>query len=92
MDNQKLKDPQNPSGPVVLKSGYKIWVDRGLCIGAATCIAVSPKTYVLDKEAKAVILDTVDEDTIENIIESAKACPVAAIIIEDEKGNRIFPK
>lgn len=88
----KLKDPQKPSGPVVLKSGYKVWVDRGLCIGAATCIAVSPKTYVLDQEAKAVILESADEETIENIIESAKACPVAAIIIEDEKGNRVFPK
>ncbi|MEK7597400.1 MAG: ferredoxin [Patescibacteria group bacterium] len=88
----KLKDPQKPSGPVVLKSGYKIWVERGLCIGAATCIAVSPKVYVLDKEAKAIILDSADEDTIENIIESAKACPVAAIIIEDAQGNRIFPK
>ena len=88
----KLKDPQKPSGPVVLKSGYKVWVDRGLCIGAATCIAVSPKTYVLDQEAKAVILESANEDTIENIIESAKACPVAAIIIEDEKGNRVFPK
>jgi len=88
----KLRDEKNPSGPVTLKSGYKVWVDRNLCIGAATCIAVSPKAYVLDDEAKAVILDTVDEDTIENIIESAKACPVAAIIIEDEKGNRVFPK
>ena len=88
----KIKDVKNPSGPVTLKSGYKIWVDRNLCIGAATCIAVSPKAYVLDSEAKAVILDTIDEDTIENIIESAKACPVAAIIIEDEKGNRVFPK
>ena len=91
MDN-KIKDEKNPSGPVTLKSGYKVWVDRGLCIGAATCIAVSPKAYVLDKEAKAIILDTIDEDTIENIIESAKACPVAAIIIEDAQGNRIFPK
>lgn len=88
----KLKDAANPSGPVVLKSGYKIWVDRNLCIGAATCIAVSPKAYVLDKEAKAIILESADEDTIENIIESAKACPVAAIIIEDAQGNRVFPK
>ena len=88
----KLKDSENPSGPVILKSGYKIGVERGLCIGAATCIAVSPKVYVLDKEAKAIILDSADEDTIENIIESAKACPVAAIIIEDAQGNRIFPK
>lgn len=90
--NPKVRDEKNPSGPVVLKSGYKVWVDRSLCIGAATCIAVSPKTYVLDNEAKAVILDSADEDTIENIIESAKACPVAAIIIEDAKGNRVFPK
>ncbi|MCR4276500.1 MAG: ferredoxin [Candidatus Roizmanbacteria bacterium] len=88
----KLRDEKSPSGPITLKSGYKIWVDRNLCIGAATCIAVSPKAYVLDKEAKAVILDTIDEDTIENIIESAKACPVAAIIIEDAQGNRVFPK
>ncbi len=88
----KLKDEKNPSGPVILKSGYKIWVERDLCIGAATCIAVSPKVYVLDKEAKAIILDSADEDTIENIIESAKACPVAAIIIEDAQGNRVFPK
>jgi len=88
----KIKDEKNPSGPIILKSGYKVWVERDLCIGAATCIAVSPKAYVLDKEAKAVILDTIDEDSIENIIESARACPVAAIIIEDEKGNRIFPK
>ena len=50
----KLKDSENPSGPVILKSGYKIWVERGLCIGAATCIAVSPKVYVLDKEAKKI--------------------------------------
>ena len=43
----KLKDEKNPSGQVILKSGYKIWVERNLCIGAATCIAVSPKAYVL---------------------------------------------
>jgi len=88
----KVKDSKNPSGPVTLKSGHKVWVDRNLCIGAATCIAVAPKAYVLDEEAKAVILESADEDTIENIIESAKACPVVAIIIEDEKGNRVFPK
>ncbi|NCO88808.1 ferredoxin, partial [Candidatus Roizmanbacteria bacterium] len=70
----------------------KVWVDRDLCIGAATCIAVAPKTFVLDSEAKAIFIDTTVEDTDENIIEAAKACPVAAIIIEDENGNRIFPK
>lgn len=86
-----LKDSKNPSGPVIIHK-YKVWVDRELCIGAATCIAVAPNTFELDNEAKAVVLETADKDTIETIIESAKACPVAAVIIEDEKGKRIFPK
>jgi ferredoxin len=91
MDDMKLKDVQKPSGPVNLHN-YKVWVDRNLCIGAATCVAVAGKTFQLDKEAKAVILETADQDTIETIIDSAKACPVGAIFIEDEKGNRVFPK
>jgi len=92
MDNQQLKDPNNPSGPVKVKEKYKVWVDRNLCIGAATCVAVSPKSFQIDNEAKAVIVKTIDDEDLENIIEAAKACPVAAIFIEDEKGNRIFPK
>lgn len=93
MKNQyQLKDKQNPSGPVITKSKYKVWVDRSICIGAATCVAVSPKSFQIDDEAKAVIVNTIDEEQLENIIEAAKACPVSAIFIEDEKGNRIFPK
>jgi ferredoxin len=91
MNDQKVKDQKNPSGPVKVHN-YKIWVDRNLCIGAATCIAVAPNTFQLDDEAKAVILETSNQDTIETIIDAAKACPVAAVIIEDEKGNRVFPK
>lgn len=86
-----LKDPKNPSGPVKVRN-LKFWVDRNLCIGAATCVAVAPKTYVLDEEAKAIILNSTDEDNDQTLIDAAKACPVAAIIVEDEKGNRIFPK
>ena len=53
---------------------------------------VAPKTFVLDSEAKAVFLQSAQQETPETIIESAKACPVAAIIIEDETGKRIFPE
>lgn len=91
MDTQVLKDKQKPSGPVKVRS-LKVWVDRNLCIGAATCVAIAPKTFILDSEAKAVIIKTADEETDQTIIDAAKGCPVAAIIIEDEKGNRIFPK
>lgn len=82
---------------------YKVKVDRNLCIGAASCIAVAPKVYELDSEGKAVILkknqtktsDFVEyrniDDTEENILNSAKSCPVDAIVIVeiDDQGNEI---
>jgi len=89
MDN--TLDPKNPSGPVKVKK-LKITVDRSLCIGAATCVAIAPKAFLLDNEAKAVILKTADQEEERVIIDAAKGCPVAAIIIEDEQENKIFPK
>lgn len=86
-----ILDPKNPSGPVKI-GALRVSVDRNLCIGAATCIAVAPKTFVLDSEAKAIILSTANEDSAETIIEAAKACPVAAVIIEDETGKKVFPQ
>jgi len=90
-DDQKLKDPSNPSGPVTVRD-LKFHVDRDLCIGAATCVAIAPNTFVIDSEAKAIILDTAEQDTNEVIIDSARGCPTAAIIVEDSAGNRIFPQ
>lgn len=66
-------------------------IDRNLCIGAATCVALAPKAWALDDEAKAIILDTVEEETDEALIEAAKGCPVMAIIITDETGKQIYP-
>lgn len=91
MDNANLLDSQNPSGPSQIRN-WKVKVDRDLCIGAGTCVAIAPKTFLLDSEAKAVILKTAQEDTDSVILDAAKGCPVAAIIIEDDKGSRVFPK
>ena len=91
MYDQQLKDPNNPSGPVTIRN-LKMHVDRDLCIGAATCVAIAPKTFVLDSEAKAIILASADQDSDNVIIDAAKGCPVAAIIIEDQNGNKIFPQ
>lgn len=80
----------NPSGPKKVGK-YTVVVDRNLCIGAASCVAVAPKTFALDNEAKAIFLDTANEESPESIIDAAKACPVAAIIITDESGNQVYP-
>lgn len=91
MSDIKLKDPKNPSGPVIMR-GYKVYVDRNLCIGAASCVAIAPNTFALDDDQKAVLLESADNETIETIILAAQSCPVQAIIVEDEKGQRVCPK
>ncbi|MFA6552747.1 MAG: ferredoxin [Candidatus Paceibacterota bacterium] len=69
----------------------KIVVDRDLCIGAASCIAVSGTTYELDNENKAVVIgaDSVDDATL---IMSAESCPTKAILLFDKEGKQVFPK
>ncbi len=67
-----------------------IEVDRALCIGAASCIAVSPDTFELDGEAKALIRN-LHGNTDEEIMDSAKSCPTKAIKVFDENGKQIYP-
>ena len=83
----------------------KIYVDRDLCIGAASCVTVAPESFVLNVENKAEVLDRgqapdgpsyertveVTEAEKENIIMSAQSCPTLAITIFDEDGTQIYP-
>ena len=69
---------------------YKIKVIRSLCIGAASCVAVSPNIFKLDGENKAVILE--GQDVPENILMAAQSCPTKAIIITDTETNtQVWP-
>jgi ferredoxin len=86
MDNSQEK--QEPVKKP-LKIG-KIVVDRNLCIGAASCIAVAPGVFELDAENKAVVYNDKGADD-ETILLAAKSCPTQAILIFDEEGNQIFP-
>ena len=70
---------------------YRIKVDRNLCIGAASCVALAMKTFALDSENKAVISDE-DGDGAEMIRLAAESCPTKAIILEDvETGKQEYP-
>lgn len=73
----------------------KIIVDRDLCIGAASCIAVSGETWELDNENKAIVTNAgtganaADDATLQM---SAESCPTKAILLFDKSGNKVFPK
>lgn len=69
----------------------RIEVDRELCIGAASCVAVAPQVFELDGENKAVVKSNhgASDDII---LQAAKACPVAAIYLYNQAGQRIYPE
>lgn len=72
-------------------ANYKGVVDRNLCIGAASCVAIAPTAFTLDNEAKAIVLPTASETDDQLILEAAQSCPVAAIFVYDQDGKQIYP-
>jgi len=53
-------------------------------------VAIAPTVFAMDAENKAVALDpsSVDERTL---WEAVQSCPEKAIILEDDKGNQLYP-
>lgn len=75
----------------VRKDGHTITVDFSKCIAAGPCSIVAPEIFQLrDSDGKAVIIDP-DAATLDKIIDAAKSCPVFAISITNEKGEKIYP-
>lgn len=71
---------------------YEIVVKRDLCIGAASCVAIAPKTYELDSETKAMVKKK-PWDKDEAVVLAAQSCPTSAIFIIDKKtGKQVWPK
>lgn len=69
----------------------KIEIDRDLCIGAESCVVVAPDVYEMDEENIAILKDGALLADPNLILESAQACPVAAVILYDEEGIQIYP-
>lgn len=68
----------------------KVEVNRDVCIGAASCVAVSAAVFELDAEGKAVVKDATAADS-KTLLEAAQACPTKAITLYDEAGNKVYP-
>lgn len=82
------RQPSEPEGDKEVQIGkYKVKVIRSLCIGAASCVAVSPNIFQLDSENKAVVQEG-RNDVPENIMLAAQSCPTKAIVIFDTETNK----
>ncbi len=84
--------PTNDSEDKEMQIGkYKVKIVKHLCIGAASCVAISPNVYELDSENIAVFKEGAT-DTDENTLAAAQSCPTKAIIITDsETGQQVWP-
>ncbi len=69
----------------------KVQVDHTACIGCGTCVVVSPQVFELDAGNRSVVKKDADLSDKENILASAKSCPVSAILVFDDAGNQIYP-
>ena len=70
---------------------YKIKINKKKCISCGTCVALAPKTFVLDKDTKAKVKDA-EGDNDKVILQATQSCPTLAIELKDKKGKKVFPK
>jgi ferredoxin len=75
--------------PLSQVNKIEITVDRALCIGSGDCVDTAPDVFQLDDEDKAVVVDP-DGASVEDVIEAAGNCPVAAIFVAGEAGD-LYP-
>ena len=68
----------------------RIEVDRELCAGMAICTAIALEVFELDDEGKSTVVDSqgADDDTI---MSAAQDCPLDAIVLYSDAGERIWP-
>jgi ferredoxin len=71
------------------KNRIQIEVDRALCIGSGDCVDAAPDVFQLDAEDKAVVVDP-DGAPLDEVLEAAGNCPVAAIFVIGEDGD-LYP-
>ncbi len=80
---------------------YRVIYDRQNCIGAGTCVLAHDKRWSLNDDGKADLAQShkkgdyfeliIDEAELPKMMESAQACPVLVIHIEDvETGERLI--
>ena len=84
----------------------KVTVNRDLCIGAASCVAVMPEVFELDAENKAILIQkngvknsgpaNIDAFDVSNVNEdtlrmAAESCPTKAIFLYDENDGQVYP-
>ena len=71
--------------------GLTVRIDRATCIGTANCIRVAPGLFELDGEVLCAFKEGGGAPEREAVIEACSVCPVDALEVLDENGERLVP-
>jgi ferredoxin len=69
----------------------KVNVLKDICIGCGTCVALAEATFEMTADGKSTVKNE-SGNSDEEIMNAAKACPVEAIEVHDDSGNKLWPK
>ncbi len=69
---------------------YRIVIDREKCQGIGACVGTAPDVFEIDNEGKSVVINAEGADD-ETVHATAEACPLEAISLYDEEGERVYP-
>ncbi|MBU1131062.1 ferredoxin [Patescibacteria group bacterium] len=69
----------------------KINILKDICIGCGTCVALADGAFEMGADNKPLVKER-PNNTDEEIINAARACPVSAIEIHSGSGNKLWPE
>ena len=70
-----------------------VHIDRDSCSGTGTCVRLVPQVFQLVKDGLDTYAEVIPEGdaTEDQLWEAAQACPWAAVILESDEGQVLFP-
>ncbi len=72
-------------------SGFKIIIDKDMCIGTANCIRVAGEVFELDNQKIVTFKQDLKEPDQRTLVEACSVCPVNALTAIDADGNQLVP-
>ncbi len=71
--------------------GYRVVIDRLLCVGFGDCIAEAPDTFEFDDEGVVVFRADLGQVSEVALLDACASCPVDALTVFDDTGAQIIP-